>query len=145
MPAPRFSIATKSPRQLDYATVKLIHQSAVTLSFAGFLARGIGMLRDAKWIRHRVAKTLPHLVDTVLIASAIWLAWTLRLTPSNAPWIGAKIGGLIAYIVIGMVALRFGRTKTIRASAWILAMLTFAWIVSVAITKDPRGIFALVV
>ncbi|HET8877706.1 MAG TPA: SirB2 family protein [Casimicrobiaceae bacterium] len=124
---------------MDYATLKLIHQSAVAISFAGFFARGIGMLRDAAWVKHRLAKTLPHLVDTVLIVSALWLAWILRLTPSNAPWIGAKIAGLFVYIGIGMVALRFGRTKGVRASAWILAMLVFAWIVSVAITKDPRG------
>ena len=129
---------------MDYATLKLIHQSAVTISFAGFFARGVGMLRDAGWVKHRLAKTLPHVVDTVLIVSAVWLAWILRLTPSNAAWIGAKIGGLIAYIVIGMVALRFGRTKAFRAGAWVLAMLTFAWIVSVAITKDPRGLAAFV-
>lgn len=127
---------------MDYATIKVIHESAVTLSFAGFLARGVGMLRDASWIRHRIARTLPHLVDTVLIVSAIVLAWLLRLTPANAPWIAAKIGGLVLYIVLGLVALRLGRTKTVRAGAWIAAMLTFAWIVSVAITKDPRGFFA---
>lgn len=130
---------------MDYSTVKLIHESAVTLSFAGFFARGVGMLRGAGWIRHRLARTLPHLVDTVLLVSALVLAWMLRLTPSNAPWITAKIVGLVAYVAIGLVALRLGRTKTIRASAWIAAMLTFLWIVSVAITKDPRGVFALVV
>jgi len=130
---------------MDYATVKLIHESAVMLSFAGFFARGLGMLCNAQWIRHRLAKTLPHVVDTVLIVSAIGLAWILRLTPSNAPWITAKIAGLVVYIAIGLVALRFGRTKTIRASAWVLAMLTFGWIVSVAVTKDPRGFFAFVV
>ena len=130
---------------MDYATIKLIHESAVTLSFAGFFARGLGMLRNAAWIRHRLAKTLPHVVDTVLIVSAIALAWMLRLTPSNAPWIAAKIGGLVVYIVLGLFALQFGRTKAIRAGAWALAMLTFLWIVSVAITKDPRGVFALVV
>lgn len=129
---------------MDYSTVKLIHESAVALSFAGFFARGLGMLRDAAWVRHRLAKTLPHIVDTVLIVSAIGLAWMLRLTPSNAPWIAAKIYGLLAYIAIGLVALRFGRTKIVRGSAWALALLTFLWIVSVAITKDPRGIFALV-
>lgn len=127
---------------MDYATLKVIHESAVTLSFAGFLARGVGMLKDAAWVTHRLAKTLPHVVDTVLIVSAIWLAWILRLSPSNAPWIGAKIAGLVVYIAIGMVALRFGRTKTIRAGAWVFAMLTFAYIVSVAITKNPRGFLA---
>ena len=124
---------------MEYATLKLIHMTAVVLSGAGFFARGVGMLNDAAWVKHRIAKTLPHLVDTVLIVSALWLAWILRLTPTNAPWIGAKIVGLFVYIGIGLVALRFGRTKTARAIAWLLALLTFAYIVSVAITKDPRG------
>lgn len=130
---------------MDYPTIKLIHESAVTLSFAGFFARGLGMLRNAAWVRHRLAKTLPHVVDTVLIVSAITLAWMLRLTSASAPWIAAKIGGLVVYIVLGLFALRFGRTKAVRAGAWLLAMLTFLWIVSVAITKDARGVFALVV
>ena len=127
---------------MEYATLKLIHMTAVVLSGAGFFARGVGMLNDAAWVKHRIAKTLPHLVDTVLIVSALWLAWILRLTPTNAPWIGAKIVGLFVYIGIGLVALRFGRTKTARAIAWLLALLTFAYIVSVAITKDARGFLA---
>lgn len=124
---------------MDYDLLKLVHESAVTLSFAGFLARGIGMLGDAAWIRTRAAKTLPHVVDTVLIVSAIVLAWMLRLSPTDTPWLAAKIIGLLLYIAVGMVALRFGRTKAVRATAWIVAMLTFGYIVSVAVTKDPRG------
>ena len=124
---------------MDYALLKAIHQSAVVISFAGFFVRGVGMLNDATWLRHRAVKTLPHVVDTILIVSAVWLAWILRLTPANAPWIGAKIIGLLVYIAVGMVAFRFGRTKGVRASAWIGAMLVFGYIVSVAIAKDPRG------
>ena len=124
---------------MDYALLKTIHQSAVVISFAGFFVRGVGMLNDATWLRHRAVKTLPHVVDTILIVSAVWLAWILRLTPANAPWIGAKIIGLLVYIAVGMIALRFGRTKGVRASAWIGAMLVFGYIVSVAVAKDPRG------
>jgi len=127
---------------MEYGTLKMVHESAVAVSFAGFFARGVGMLRNAGWVRHRAARTLPHLVDTVLIVSALWLAWILRLTPMNAPWIAAKIIGLCAYIALGMVALRFGRTKAVRATAWIAAMLTFGYIVSVAVAKDPRGILS---
>ena len=124
---------------MDYATLKLIHETAVTVSFAGFFARGAGMLYDAGWVRHRLARTLPHLVDTVLIVSAIGLAAVLRLTPASAPWLAAKIAGLFVYIALGMVALRFATSSKVRATAWVAAMLTFAWIVSVALTKDPRG------
>jgi uncharacterized membrane protein SirB2 len=125
---------------MDYHDLKLIHQSAVTISIVGFFARGVGMLGDAGWIRTRAAKTLPHVVDTVLIVSAIALAWMLRLSPTAVPWLAAKIVGLLAYIGLGMVALRFGRTKRVRTTAWVAAMLTFGYIVSVAMTKDPRGI-----
>jgi uncharacterized membrane protein SirB2 len=129
---------------MDYGDIKLVHVSAVTLSLAGFVARGVGMLGGAAWVKSRAAKTLPHVVDTVLIVSAIALAWMLRVTPTNAPWLGAKIAGLLAYIALGMVALRFGRTKEVRAAAWVAALATFGYIVSVAITKDPRGFLALV-
>ena len=127
---------------MDYGVLKLIHQSAVTISFFGFCARGIGMLNDAGWLAHRATKTLPHVVDTVLIVSAIWLAWMLRLSPASTPWIAAKIVGLLVYIALGMVALRFGRAKSVRAGAFVAALVTFAYIVSVALTKDPRGFLA---
>jgi len=127
---------------LDYATLKALHQSAVALSFAGFFARGIGVLLGAAWVRGRPARTLPHVIDTVLLASALALAWMLRLTPGNAPWLVAKIAGLIAYIALGMLALRPGRPLALRGLAWLAALATFGWIVSVALSKDPRGFLA---
>ena len=127
---------------MDYSTVKTIHQSAVALSFAGFFARGLGALGGAAWVRARPAKTLPHLVDSVLLLSALWLAWTLRLNPAGAPWLLAKIVGLVAYIGLGMVALKDGRPLALRATAWLAALLVFGYIVSVALTKSPLGFLA---
>ena len=127
---------------MDYSTVKTIHQSAVALSFAGFFARGLGALGGAAWVRARPAKTLPHVVDSVLLLSALWLAWTLRLNPAGAPWLLAKIVGLVAYIGLGMVALKDGRPLALRATAWLAALLVFGYIVSVALTKSPLGFLA---
>ena len=81
---------------MDYATLKLVHQGAVALSIAGFAARGLAALLHARWVRTRIARTLPHIVDTVLLASAIGLAWWLRLNPIDTPWLLAKIVGLLA-------------------------------------------------
>jgi len=127
---------------LDYAALKAVHQSAVALSFAGFFARGIGVLLDAAWVRGRPARTLPHVIDTVLLASALALAWMLRLTPGNAPWLTAKIAGLLVYIALGILALRPGRPLALRVLAWLAALVTFGWIVSVALSKDARGFLA---
>jgi uncharacterized membrane protein SirB2 len=128
---------------MDYATLKLVHQSAVALSIAGFFARGLGSLGDAAWVRGRAARTLPHLIDTVLLASAIGLAWMLRLNPLSTPWLAAKIVGLLAYIGLGMVALRPQRPPALRAAAWVAALLCFAQIVAMAITKQTAGLFSL--
>ena len=128
---------------LDYATVKLVHQGAVALSLTGFLVRGAASLWGAAWVHGRAARSLPHVVDTVLLLSALALAWLLRLTPGNAPWLLAKIVGLILYVGLGVVALRPGRPQAVRATAGALALVVAGWIVSVAITKSPLGVFAM--
>lgn len=119
--------------------MKLLHQSAVALSGLGFVARGIASLQGAKWTKGRTAKVLPHIVDTILLLSAVTLAVMLRTNPAYTPWLLAKILGLLLYIGLGMVALRqsFGRKK--QATAMVLAMVVMAWIVSVAILKNPWG------
>ena len=128
---------------LDYATLKLVHQSAVALSVTGFFVRGLASFSGAGWVRSRAARTLPHAVDTVLLLSALTLAWMLRLTPGNAPWLLAKIVGLVLYVGLGVVALRPGRSVAVRATAWIAALATVGWIVSVAVTKNPSGFLAM--
>ena len=128
---------------MDYFAIKTVHQTAAALSLAGFFARGLAGLLGASWIRGRLAKILPHLVDTVLLGSALWLAWTLRLTPATAPWLLAKIIGLLVYIGLGVLALRPGQPVGVRAVAWLAALATFGWIVSVAMTKNPWGLFGM--
>ena len=123
--------------------VKLVHQTAVALSLTGFFARGAGAFADADWVATRAAKTLPHVVDSVLLLSALALAWMLGLTPGNPPWLLAKLLGLVVYVGLGAVALRPGRPKTVREAAWVGAVVTAACIVSVAVTKSPFGFFGL--
>lgn len=127
---------------MEYATLKSIHQSAVALSFISFTTRGLGAMAGADWVRSRMAKTLPHIVDSVLLLSAIALAWWLQANPLHTPWLFAKITGLLVYIGLGMVALRFAKTRAVRVTAWFAALLTFAYIASVAISKNPAGFLA---
>jgi len=128
---------------LDYAALKLVHQSAVALSVTGFFVRGLASFSGAGWVRSRAARALPHAVDTVLLLSALAMAWMLRLTPGNAPWLLAKIVGLVLYVGLGVVALRPGRSLAVRAAAWTAALATVGWIASVAVTKNPRGFLAM--
>jgi uncharacterized membrane protein SirB2 len=124
-----------------YAALKAVHVTAVVLSGAGFVLRyalsALGRLPALGWTR-----IAPHAVDTVLLASAVGLAWTGGVNPLIVPWLGAKVAGLVLYIAAGTVALKRGRTPRARAVAFAAALAIYAYIVSVALTKNPLGLMA---
>ncbi len=118
---------------------KFTHVTCAFLSIAGFGLRGYWMLRDNPLLQHRLVRRLPHVIDTLLLLSAIVLLAVWRLSPLETPWLVAKLAALLVYIGLGMVALRFGRSRRIRVGAWLLALATAGYIVSVAYSKSPLG------
>lgn len=124
-----------------YAALKVVHVGAVVLSGAGFVLRYVLSVTRPRpagaWVR-----VAPHVVDTVLLASALALAWVGGFHPFQVPWLEAKLYGLVLYILIGTTALKRGRTPQVRAVAFALALLTYGCIVSVALTKNPLGLLA---
>lgn len=133
---------------MDYIALKVVHISAVTVSFCGFVARGIGVLRGAPWVRHRATRRAADLVDTVLLLSAIGMLAVIQVWPWELPWLRAKIVGLVVYIALGIVALRPTaagsppKPMRVRVVFWLGAVLVFGYIVSVALTKSPWGAVA---
>jgi uncharacterized membrane protein SirB2 len=65
------------------------------------------------------------------------MAVLAHLSPLAHPWLLAKIVALLAYIVLGAIALRRARTRALRIVAFAGAVLTFVYIVGVALTRDP--------
>lgn len=122
---------------MNYFAIKHLHVTCVVLSGLGFGLRGIWMLADSPLRQHRLTRILPHLVDTLLLGSALTLAWLSGQYPFVNGWLTAKLGGLVAYILFGTMALKRGRTRVIRAGYFALAMLAYAYIVSVALTRSP--------
>jgi uncharacterized membrane protein SirB2 len=122
-----------------YLVAKSIHVGCVIVSLGGFAARGALMLAESRWRGARFVRVAPHLVDTLLLASALWLCWLLGQYPFVQGWLTAKVLGLLAYIGFGTVALRRGRTKPVRVAALAAALLSAAYVVTVALTRDPRG------
>lgn len=120
-----------------YATLKVIHVGCVIASGAGFCVRGLLMLAGSPWLQTRFVRVVPHIVDTLLLASAITMAVLAHLVPTQQPWVMAKILGLLAYIVFGVIALRYGRTRGQRAAAFAAALAMFGYIVGVALTRSP--------
>ncbi|CAN5904906.1 SirB2 family protein [soil metagenome] len=122
---------------MDYQTIKLIHITCVILSGSFFLLRGMWMLRESAMLQQRWVKTFPHLIDTTLLTSAIILAVWSGQIPFVQSWLSAKVLALLVYIVLGTIALKRGKTKRVRIIALIAALLTFAYIVAVAVTRQP--------
>jgi len=117
--------------------LKTLHVTAAVLSISGFFLRGMLMLFESPLLRARVLRIVPHVVDTILLVSAIALAVRIHQYPLVHGWLTAKVLALIAYIVVGAIGLHYGRTKRIRALAFAAALLIFAYIVGVALTRQP--------
>ncbi|CAG0952683.1 Protein YchQ [Rhodocyclaceae bacterium] len=126
-----------------YFAIKHLHITCVILSGTGFFLRGLLMANRSPLLGRRWMKVLPHINDTLLLAAAIGLVAMTEQYPFIDAWVTAKIFGLIAYIILGSVALKAGRTRRIRLAAWLGALVTFGYVVSVALTKNPWGVFSL--
>lgn len=121
---------------LNYIAIKHFHIACVAASGTFFLLRGIWMLRDSSMLRLRWVRTVPHIVDTLLLASALTMAVWIGQYPFVQGWLTAKFVALVLYVGLGTVALRMGQTKAVRAGAFFGALAVFAYIVSVAVTKQ---------
>jgi uncharacterized membrane protein SirB2 len=122
---------------MSYILLKHAHMTLAAVSASLFLVRGMWMLAGSPMLSRGWVRRTPHLVDSLLLATAIALAWWAGLSPVSSPWLGAKIGALVAYIVLGSVALKYGKTRLVRLSAFIAAIGCFAYIVTTAVTKNP--------
>lgn len=122
-----------------YTTLKTIHLTCAALSVSGYLLRGLWMLRGSTLLNHRLTRIVPHAVDAIFLGSGIWLAVLLKYSPHQHAWFAAKLLGILGYILFGMVALRRGRTKTIRVTTWIASLVCFAFVVGAARTKSAAS------
>jgi len=131
----------RDPTMIDDAAVKHVHMSAAGLSLGLFVLRSAWMMAAPQQLARRWVRIAPHAVDTVLLVSALWLAWQIGFA-ANAHWLSAKIVALLAYIALGTIALKRGRTLRMRVVAFVAALAVFGYIVSVAITKSPLGLLS---
>ena len=129
-------VCDNRPVEFPYLPVKQLHVASVALSISLFVLRAGWRLYAPERLQRRWVRIVPHVIDTALLLSGVLLAWQLGAAGVRG-WLAAKLVALLLYIVLGAVALRYGRTRGVRTAAAMGAVLTFAYIVSVAITKSP--------
>ena len=118
-----------------YASVKQLHVAAATLTIVLFAVRIAWMIGSPERLQRRWVKVVPHVIDTALLLSGVWLAWQLGAA-GILGWLPTKLVALMLYIVLGVIALRRGRTRRVRIAAAAGATVVFAYIVYVALTKS---------
>jgi uncharacterized membrane protein SirB2 len=125
-----------------YLVLRNVHIACAILTITLFVLRGGLMLADSRGQQNVVLRYLPHAIDTVLLTTALMLTTVIHQFPFAVDWLTVKVVLLVAYIVLGSIALKRGRTKTIRVAAFVAALATIGYLVTVARTHHPLGIFA---
>jgi len=121
--------------------IKSIHLITVSSSILFFILRYTWMIFESPMLQKKWVKILPHIIDTLLLVSAIILAIQISQYPLLDSWLTAKVLALLLYIVLGTIALKRGKTKNIRIIAGVFAIATFSYMLSVAVGKSALGYF----
>jgi uncharacterized membrane protein SirB2 len=125
-----------------YAQLRNLHIACAVISAALLVLRHVLSLRNVDWRKSRALRIMPHAVDSILLISAILLTIAIGQYPFVNSWLTVKVIALVAYIFLAMQALKAGRSQSARRAAFIAAAIVFAFIVTVARTHSPLGIFS---
>ncbi len=120
-----------------YMMAKHLHLTAVGLSILFFVFRFIWSQFDASSLSKKWVKILPHVIDTVLLASAIWLCILLSQYPFVNAWLTFKVIGVVLYIVFGLFALKKAKTTLGKWGFFVAALGVLMATAMVAVTKQP--------
>ncbi len=122
-----------------YPQIKWVHVSCVVLSGGLFALRGLLAVTGSAHANHAVLRHLSYVIDTTLLAAALLLASIIHQWPFVQPWLTTKVLLLLAYIALGVIALRPGKAGPVRLACFVAALIVYSFIISVAITHDSRG------
>lgn len=123
-----------------YIALKHSHLLFVFLTLALFVLRGIWLFTQSPLLQKKIAKILPHVFSLFLLVSGVAVSVLLGFSPSNQPWILAKLIALIVFIALGIITFK-AANKSVSKISWVSALAVYAYIISVAITKTPLGFF----
>jgi len=124
-----------------YLGLRHAHICFAILSIALFTLRGGLMLVESPRLRSMTLRILPHVIDTMLLMTALMLTTVIHQYPFTSGWLTMKVVLLVIYIVLGSIAIKHGRTRQIRIVAFVAALLTVGFLVTVARAHHPLGVF----
>jgi uncharacterized membrane protein SirB2 len=123
-----------------YLAVKHLHLTLIAIAFTFFLLRSFWLFTGSPLLQKKLLKILPHPINLVMILSGFALAHVAHY-PLSSPWIIAKLVALVLFVAFGLLTFK-QPTQTRRIMFFSAALLTFVYIVCVAVTKLPTVIGA---
>ena len=126
-----------------YPQIKHAHIGLALLSGALFAGRGLLLLLGARWPNAAPLRYLSYAIDTALLTAALMLLTILPGSLYANGWLAVKLALIVAYVVLGVFALRRGRSRGVRAACYVAALLVFAQIYFIARSHHPLGAFYL--
>lgn len=123
----------------SYVIFKHVHMTAVALSGLLFMVRGLWLLQGSTQLQAKWVKITPHVIDTLLLVSAIAMLVVAQQFPA---WVHVKITLLIVYIGLGVMAFKKAKTQGQKLTFLLAAVAVYVFLISVALTKSPAGFFS---
>lgn len=118
--------------------IKLIHMSTAFISISFFVIRGFWVFNHTEMMNKKWVKIVPHINDTILLVTAIFLAISIQQYPFTHDWLTAKFIALLLYIVFGMFALKRAKNMKNKVIFFVFALSVFIYIVGVAVNRSPN-------
>jgi uncharacterized membrane protein SirB2 len=123
-----------------YLQVKWVHVAAVMCSGSLFLLRGtLVQFGASRWAMAAPLRYGSYAIDSVLLTAALMLLTMLPRAVFANGWLLCKLGLLLAYVLLGSLALRRGRTAGVRRACFAAALAVFCCMLAVARTHHPLG------
>jgi uncharacterized membrane protein SirB2 len=122
---------------LSWSLVKQLHVALALLTACSFCLRGYWMLARSPLLHSPWSRRLPHVIDALLLITGVGMAVALSISPHAHPWLAVKLLAVVAYVIIGSIALKRGRSYRQRVMALVASLLLLAYIFGVALHHDP--------
>ena len=124
-----------------YPQIRDVHIFSATLSGSLFALRGACMLAGMRWPRVAPVRYASYAIDTTLLTAALMLVTILPGAMFANHWLTVKLVLVAVYVVLGVLAMRRGRSRGMRAGCYIAALVVFALVVGIARMHQPLGWF----
>ncbi|WP_298580066.1 SirB2 family protein [uncultured Luteimonas sp.] len=122
-----------------YPQIKHAHIGFALLSGGLFAVRGLLLLLGMRWPNAAPVRYLSYTIDTALLTAALMLLTILPSALYANGWLAVKVVLIVVYVVLGVFALRRGRSRRARAISYVAALLVFAQIYFIARSHHPLG------